>query len=723
MRVEQFPTDVFIRIAGYLPARDIIRVRRVSKAWRQAFSNPAVLYELLKEKFPRCRELRLGRAAEPTQYHGAVPNSDTLPNYDVEVRVLASRRDYAAEFARVARRYHNLWGAKAHTVEMFAMARAGDFNWVEVKPRTQNWCRADGSQVKFHHPDPKWWYSQEDGLLVYPPKRRRHRSDNDARGHLPIYMFQLFDPETNERTAVPFDVRGKKIRRVRLAQGVLVFEWAEMNPLTTTSGEDLFFRHFATFFDVVRLTVQPENSRLKWTWSCKFRSSFTFCDKGLTLDSAQDWFLSTHSAKHYAVYFHRSNREARGVAMPTDALVVWDISSPSTHRPTDTPPRRDLPGQVCKDSQPSGDSPAEDVNPIPPAGPSIIRIIGGRPLPVLRHRKEAPGVRGLALDDHNLYLIEEENDDMFGTLNPGEMAHEVRSAGIPVIPFGAASDGSCVQPQYPVFGPLWIDQCFSDDEEPCRHHMTIPGSDEAYHSIWDSQRLRRRGGHGLNVLSDYNTEDYDEYVGSSLNLKSSLRGLVPGDSEDDDDDGDNDGASPGRRGPVKVSWPWNEADSGSNPPSRWPGYAPCWRHEDFPVLTQSEVVDISARVRVSARTCSGLYGIFVKAPPPALADDWPPPPGRHFEDYVDYSTSSTSRELRNCSTPPSFSHASTPGGSPSLSHASTPRRTPVPRPVYTSTWVADGDLFGELMWVRKIAGDERWVIGEDLNSNITIARF
>ncbi|KAI1187154.1 hypothetical protein F5B17DRAFT_400679 [Nemania serpens] len=98
----------------------------------------------------------------------------------------------------------------------------------------------------------------------------------------------------------------------------------------------------------------------------------------------------------------------------------------------------------------------------------------------------------------------------------------------------------------------------------------------------------------------------------------------------------------------------------------WPGYAPCWRHEEFPYLTVSSVVDARAGVRIAARRCSMIEAVssFVR-PKISLRTE-----------------ADEAHEVR----------------------------------------FAD-DMWKQLLGKGKIAGDERWVVGEDGDGSITIVRF
>lgn len=103
--------------------------------------------------------------------------------------------------------------------------------------------------------------------------------------------------------------------------------------------------------------------------------------------------------------------------------------------------------------------------------------------------------------------------------------------------------------------------------------------------------------------------------------------------------------------------------------SAWPGFAPCWRHEEFPYLTTSEMVDPAAGVRVVARQCFMVEALSVFVLPRITVKE---------EDGDGDGTS----EVR----------------------------------------FAD-EMWGELMGKGWICGDERFIVGEDMAGKVTVVRF
>ncbi|KAI0966965.1 hypothetical protein F4678DRAFT_447836 [Xylaria arbuscula] len=99
---------------------------------------------------------------------------------------------------------------------------------------------------------------------------------------------------------------------------------------------------------------------------------------------------------------------------------------------------------------------------------------------------------------------------------------------------------------------------------------------------------------------------------------------------------------------------------------KWPGWAPCWRHEEFPYLTVSDVVDSRAGVRIVARQCFVMEALSSFVLPKISL--------RAESDYR--------HEAR-----------------------------------------FEDDMWKQLLEKGKIMGDERWVVGEDHEGRINIVRF
>ncbi|KAI0379755.1 hypothetical protein F5Y04DRAFT_259067 [Hypomontagnella monticulosa] len=104
----------------------------------------------------------------------------------------------------------------------------------------------------------------------------------------------------------------------------------------------------------------------------------------------------------------------------------------------------------------------------------------------------------------------------------------------------------------------------------------------------------------------------------------------------------------------------------------WPGWAPCWRHEEFPYLTVADAVDADAGVRFIARQCFVMEALssFV-LPKISVREE---EQGGEEDDEV--------AEAR----------------------------------------FAD-EMWWDLLAKGKIVGDERWVVGEDGAGKVTVVRF
>ncbi|KAL7628126.1 hypothetical protein AAE478_002324 [Parahypoxylon ruwenzoriense] len=146
-------------------------------------------------------------------------------------------------------------------------------------------------------------------------------------------------------------------------------------------------------------------------------------------------------------------------------------------------------------------------------------------------------------------------------------------------------------------------------------------------------------------------------AGSAARITSSGAG-----GGDDGDFNNNDDSAPTRSQAAGFS-PFRGGTA-------WPGWAPCWRHEEFPYLTVSDVVDASAGVRIVARQCFMMEALssFV-LPKISVEED-------EDEDEDEVS------EVR----------------------------------------FAD-EMWAELLGKGRIAGDERWIVGEDAVGMVTIVRF
>ncbi|KAK0632806.1 hypothetical protein B0T14DRAFT_560459 [Immersiella caudata] len=583
---------------------------------------------------------------------------------------------WAATFADVARRYHNLRLAQPRAVEKLELAVSTQgnnslFSFLGIATWNR-FLRLEAKTANFHYPDPEWSYSQEDSVLVYPIRTDAEQCD----GH----VYQVLDLLSRSTVPVPFDVRQKHIRRVRLAQGVLILEWAEALPYHQLNDREVVHRHFVTAFDVFRAPSDTE------TFNVKFRSEWKLHFLGLPLNRS-DRFFSAHTAKHYAVYFWQPNRSLYQDD-PIEQLAVWDISAPSPYRPSEDPKGDKRPAPCRAQTTPTGlwcarngtpsartsgspesialDHKACDLTPAAAsAGAQVIRRMAWRELDFYGLRQRAnPQLRNLRLDDRNLYVVEEEHrwaDGHHSSLNPPRV-HAVRCTGIPIIPDQAKPpntasgnshlpDDDLVKSHGPVFGPIWVDECGADGDVTmcfCRrissntnHASAPPSPTVATHDILENPA---------------NLEN--------LNL-------------------------PPRPRDTLDAWPWTIGRSER--------FAPCWRHEEFPYLTVSEMLDSNAGVRITARHCFMLETLSVHVRPAMIS----------VRGAVGVTSTDDNEDL--------VKKNKKGNGKKNASDQTSASRTGEVQ-FLDSMW-------GELMAKGHIAGDERWIVGEDQKGHITVVRF
>ncbi|CAJ2513336.1 Uu.00g014550.m01.CDS01 [Anthostomella pinea] len=117
-----------------------------------------------------------------------------------------------------------------------------------------------------------------------------------------------------------------------------------------------------------------------------------------------------------------------------------------------------------------------------------------------------------------------------------------------------------------------------------------------------------------------------------------------------------------------------------------PERAPCWRHEEFPYLTVSDVVDAAARVRIVARQCFMMEALSAFVLPKISYE------GRRQQQQQEDGEDEDEDEDDDGDGEPEEAR------------------------------FAD-DMWAQLLARGEIAGDERWVVGEDTEGRITVVRF
>ena len=145
-----------------------------------------------------------------------------------------------------------------------------------------------------------------------------------------------------------------------------------------------------------------------------------------------------------------------------------------------------------------------------------------------------------------------------------------------------------------------------------------------------------------------------------------------------------------------------------------PGRAPCWRHDDFPYLTVVEVFDVAAGVRFSPRQCFMLETLSVHMRP-KLSVRGIDSPSASLGDDAGTIISDSSSDVSMDDVPPAGN-----GGPAQSKRRKGGTRTNGPDGVEVQ--FADG-IWTELLGKGYMCGDERWLIGEDTHSHITIVHF
>ncbi|KAK2765374.1 hypothetical protein FQN54_008220 [Arachnomyces sp. PD_36] len=308
--ISYLPQDIFFIVLNYLEPWDVVRCRSVSRSWQQAFSNPQNLGLILKQQFPLAREVR--RIREDCDLSNGAPEGIYSAEND---------KRWRTAFDQVAARYYHLSRGKPRSTQKYDIwGNPGDPSrkWYPVQPWDSHKSHRMERVDYLFEPSSFWTY--EDGLLVYPSNGERHIS--------------LLDLESNKSYKVPFDTDGKVVRRLRIQQRVLVIEWAESAAFHWLNGHDGVHRHFATLFDVVPFHDSDASER----WKVTFRNEIKIMFLGHPLGD-RDRFFSSHNRTHYTIYAWQPNRSlyTADEDAPIESLFVWDISKPSTNRPSEDP--------------------------------------------------------------------------------------------------------------------------------------------------------------------------------------------------------------------------------------------------------------------------------------------------------------------------------------------------------------------------------------------------
>lgn len=697
MDIVELPRDLFLLVVAHLSARTVVLCRRVSRSWHGAFADPDLNLQLMKWHFPRCREMRVAYLAGAVGGPGLAETEEVHDTADGQgqlreggngisgVNAESWSPDWTVTFATVARRYHHLRTATPWTIEAIKLGSTeqGPSRMFYPVAIWDRFLRLDDKTAPFHYPDPAWSYSQDDGLLVYHSVVHEDTAGVDEQ--TASCPWRLRDLEAGQEVVVPFPQGEDRIvRRVRLCDRVLVLEWCEREAYHQLNDREECHRHFVTVFDV-REGRSGATAGGETTWAVKPRCQFKTHFLGFPLNR-HDRFFSAHTATHYAVYVWQPNRSLYNDD-PIESVIVWDISAP---------------GQ-----------------------PRTIRRITWDTLAFYGVRQGAtPTLRSLGMDERNLYFAEEEHrwaEGGHSSLVPPRV-HLVRSTGIPiVVPEAettctgtagqtAAGDGAEVVIQ----GPRWVDQCGTNTD--VRMPFCTRTNEARFGGMAEQQHTALVDGGGGGEWPTgpgvWNGNGTSTAAAPSLANGTSSR------------------RSKGLAGEIEAG-----IAAGT---SRWPGWAPCWRHEDFPYLSVGEVVDFRAGVRVTARHCFMLETLSVHVRPSISVVEL----GVGGDDEVgqDEGGSSSDSGTADASAVARMARLERKlragmarrklrkrrvrlgGGGDGGEAADRGRDEDDGEGAHEEVQFAD-DMWERLLGKGCISGDERWLIGEDGKGTLSVVRF
>jgi F-box domain len=394
------PGDLLLLIIEHLDACDVVRCQMVSAAWRRTFTAPEFLRIVIKG-YPRARETRQLM-------------SKGLPT--------ASSREsdlqWTTIFNSIARRYFHLTQGRPRMIKKYKSAipeRLPLANWLPVSPweyhesqpggrlyhlnpsEPYDTCKSRPGEQRPLFPHSFWSY--EDGLLVFVPESPLafDYDVTERASHSPSAKFAIMvlDLAFQRGCQIPFDIKDKVVRNIRLKSRTLIIEWAEQDPYHALNDSEYVHRHFASCYDVTPQT-RPRDGRA-CAWTVTFRSEWKLHFLGLPLNQ-RDRFFSTHTKDHYAIYLWQPNRSmyTGDEEQPIECLLVWDISQPRQYLPSQDPGGKDQP---------------EDVS----SGPHILSRFNYRQLEYYCIRQQSsPSLIKLCLDSEQHTITVRENGCVAG---------------------------------------------------------------------------------------------------------------------------------------------------------------------------------------------------------------------------------------------------------------------------------------------------------------------
>lgn len=402
------PTDLFLMVTRNFDPIDIVRCRLVSKSWLREFTDESFLRDVLVREYDEAKDvhalldLESKHAIDRSSWNDFGQLRDawrrTFDRVVARRRALKSGRPRSVTKLDLRSGLTNLLDNQADVrgchIPVFPWGRYHRSARVDVWPE---------ERVPTDLLETKWTY--DSGLLVYPDM-------------IEIKSYVLLDIERGTIAIVPFDIKDRIVRRIRLKHSLLVFEWAEAKPYHKLNELEEVHRHYVTAFD-----VQSAEDSFPWLsqWTITFRSEWKLHYLGFPL-SVQDCWLSDHSTTHYAAYIWQANRSAWGQNEPIESLLIWDISQPSIYRSFDDP---------------------SDVSQVS-IGPRLVKKLSYLDLDFLTIRqRDTPFLRKIALDESACVYFFEEGCQRergshvghgygAGRSNPRDVVWE-RIVGIPIL--------------------------------------------------------------------------------------------------------------------------------------------------------------------------------------------------------------------------------------------------------------------------------------------------
>ena len=261
--LSELPTDLFLIVTRYLDPIDTVRCRLVSKVWYREFTESSFLRDILVREYGEAREVRAlsklevqNRIDRPSGDNPSLLQDVWRSTFDrvlARKRALESGKPQCVTKRKLCTRPVNLIEEPASFQRRFIPV----FPWCRYR-RAVGRCGSVSSHILLEEVptdllETEWTY--DSGLLVYADMTD-------------IQAYILLDIQQDATSIVPFDMRDRIVRRIRLKHNLLVFEWAEEQPYHKLNELEDVHRHFVTVFD-----VQPAKKSFPWLpqWNITLR--------------------------------------------------------------------------------------------------------------------------------------------------------------------------------------------------------------------------------------------------------------------------------------------------------------------------------------------------------------------------------------------------------------------------------------------------------------------